>query len=277
MKALVSYYGGKQRISCHIIPHLRKISHSVYCEPFCGGAAILFAKDWIVPSNHDDYREIINDTNEQLINLYRVCQTRYDEFLHLIQFTPYSESEYKKAKEIYKNPQDYDELWMAWAFYVNTFQSFANGINKGWGRGVKGRNKAATWNTKKCYLPQILERLSNVHISCCDALKCIKDWDSPQTLFYIDPPYPNTAQGHYSGYTQQDFEALIEVLKTIKGSFILSNYPNDTVPKDWKIIEIDAVMSAKKNVREKRTECLWIVDKNEYNLSSLPLFVGLNA
>jgi DNA adenine methylase len=209
MKSLFSYYGGKQRISCHIVPFIRQISHSVYVEPFCGGAAMLFAKDWIIPNNHDDYREILNDTNEEIINLYRVCQTQQEEFLHLIQFTPYSEREYEKARSITKDPQKYDELWRAWAFYVNISQSFSNQLNKRWSKSVKGSNKAAVWNNKKGYLPQIMERLSSVHLSCCDALECIKDWDSPQTLFYLDPPYPKADQGHYGGYAQEDFEALI--------------------------------------------------------------------
>jgi DNA adenine methylase len=271
-KPLFPYYGGKQNIGKLIVSYIRNISHSVYCEPFCGGAAVLFAKDWVNPSNSDDYREVLNDTNQEIINLYRVCQTQYEKFLHLIEFTPYSEDEHRKAKHIGKNPQDYDELWRAWAFYVNISQSFNNTLNKNLSRGVKGRNHAATWHNKKTYLPQIMERLSKVYLSNCDALQCIKNWDSPNTLFYLDPPYPNTHQGHYSGYTQEDFEALIEVLKGIEGSFILSNYPNEAAPKDWALIEIEATMSAKKvkgGIREKRTECLWIVDKGQLPLLKL--------
>jgi hypothetical protein len=55
----------------------------------------------------------------------------------------------------------------------------------------------------------------------------------------------------------------------------LSNYPNDAVPKEWQLVEIQAVMTAAKNKRENRTECLWIVDKNEYNINQMPLFANL--
>lgn len=271
-KTLFSYYGGKKSLSKLINFYIRNISHSIYCEPFCGGAAVFFAKDWVNPSNEQDYREVLNDTNQEIINLYRVCQTQEKKFLHLIEFTPYSEDEHRKAKHISKNPQDYDELWRAWAFYVNISQSFSKTLDRGWSRSVKSENSAATWHNKKTYLPQIMKRLSKVHLSNCDALQCIKNWDSPSTLFYLDPPYPNTHQGHYSGYTQEDFEALIEVLKGIEGSFILSNYPNKSVPKDWSLIEIEATMSAKKvkgGTREKRTECLWISNKSQLPLLSL--------
>ncbi len=44
---------------------------------------------------------------------------------------------------------------------------------------------------------------------------------------YADgPPYHNANQGHYKGYTEQDFVNLLEKLKNIKGKFLLSSYPS---------------------------------------------------
>jgi thymidylate synthase len=50
--------------------------------------------------------------------------------------------------------------------------------------------------------------------------------DTPETFFYIDPPYVGANQGHYGGYTQEYFDELLEMLSKIKGKFILSSYPN---------------------------------------------------
>lgn len=77
-----------------------------------------------------------------------------------------------------------------------------------------------------------------------------------------DPPYPNTDQGHYKGYTQEDFEELVFLLTTIKGSFLLSNYPNDYADAyakqlGWERFEFSAMCSAAKNSRTKRTEVVW--------------------
>ena len=44
MKPLLTYYGGKQRIAKDILSLMPK--SDVYIEPFCGGAAVFFARDW---------------------------------------------------------------------------------------------------------------------------------------------------------------------------------------------------------------------------------------
>lgn len=68
MKALLTYYGGKQKLVPQILPLLPE--HHLYCEPFCGGGAVLFAKP---PSKI----EVANDTNGELINFYRVVKTQF--------------------------------------------------------------------------------------------------------------------------------------------------------------------------------------------------------
>ena len=265
MKPLISYYGGKQRVASKILPYFPR--HSVYVEPFAGSAALLFAKPKPVVSNSVAYREVLNDKNDLLINMYRVAIERREELELKIQATLYSQSDYTKAIEIIKNPSDYDDLTKAWAFYVNINQSFANKLNAGWGTGVISRNLSATWHNKTLALPEILDRIKDIHVSCEDAIRCIQKWDSPQTLFYCDPPYPNTNQGHYKGYTLDDFKLLCDTLDNIQGSYVLSNYYQKIEPQSaQKKIEIKSVMSASnsRKVREnnKRTEVLWICDRS---------------
>jgi DNA adenine methylase len=64
LKTPITYYGGKQQL-CQIILDLIP-EHQLYCEPFCGGAAIFFAKE---PAKV----EIINDTNRELINFFNAA------------------------------------------------------------------------------------------------------------------------------------------------------------------------------------------------------------
>src|SRR5690606_15093221 len=69
-------------------------------------------------------------------------------------------------------------------------------------------------------------RLQNVQLECTDALYVIQSRDTEYSFFYADPPYIGSDCGHYDGYTEQDYEALLKVLEGIKGKFLLSSYPS---------------------------------------------------
>lgn len=281
MKPLISYYGGKQRIASRIVEVIDTIPHTVYCEPFFGGGAVFFARQRPMVSNNDHYREVINDSSKALINLYRVAREQPAEFERWIRFTPYSQEEHRRAIAICKEPETVKPLEWAWAYYVNIHQSFANDMGKGWGASVTSRNCAAIWQNRRQDLPECLDRLSDVHISCEDALDVIKRWDSPHTLHYLDPPYPGTECGHYGGYTHDDFQALCTLLDSIQGSYILSGYDCGIKPESvQRIMEIEATCSAsgegkvkrgdrsRKATKEelgdrKRTEVLWVCDRSQ--------------
>lgn len=68
MKTPISYYGGKQRMLKHILPLIP--NHELYTESFCGGCAVLFAKEAVKC-------EVINDTNHSLVNFYLVAKRHY--------------------------------------------------------------------------------------------------------------------------------------------------------------------------------------------------------
>ena len=279
MNPAFSYYGGKQRIARHILPVIDEIPHTVYGEPFCGGASVLYARDARTVANSDHYREYLNDKNEWVTTFYRVGKLQPDELLTLIDATLYSESAHAKAKGILKNSENYSDLEIAWAFYVQANMSFANKLGGGWASTVNSGNRGAVWVSRRKHLSNALARLSEVAISCSDAISCIKRWDSPQTLHYIDPPYPGADQGHYSGYTIEDYMQLCDCLDTIHGSYILSNYPQSIEPKSaQKKVEIQATSSASAKGKvgadksqmptqeslgdRKRTEVLWVCDRS---------------
>ena len=288
MKPIISYYGGKQRIASRIVKLLPK--HTVYCEPFCGGGAVFWAKPWPKVTNTSHYREILNDKDERIINFYRCLQnpeTRM-ELIERLELTLYSEAEYWKAKDIDIGTH----VDRAWAYYVNIMQSFSNKLNGGWGRDVFTNNSAATWMNKVHNLRQYLQRMAAIYISCQDALTCIQQWDAPQTCFYCDPPYPGTDQGHYKGYSTADFQNLVDCLNNIKGSFVLSCYDFDgmKIPTRWERFEIETYCSAsgKGKIKadrsrkatadelgnRKRTEVIYRVIQREVRDELKPLYDG---
>lgn len=221
--APITYYGGKKRITADIIPLIPQ--HKVYCEPFFGGGAVFFAKK---PS----YLEVINDKNEMLINFYEVCQNRFEKLATRIKHTLHSESEYRQALAIYKGLVAADSLTKAVATWIVFNESYNSSARAGWkfDMGIGGSHLGITLaHARRNFCPWLQKRLQYVQISCRDALQVIAERDSVDTFFYLDPPYPDTNQGHYAGYGWQELETLLKILAAIKGKFMLSNYPSSTI------------------------------------------------
>ncbi|NCA17855.1 MAG: DNA adenine methylase, partial [Betaproteobacteria bacterium] len=132
VKPPISYYGGKQKQAHNIVPLIPK--HTVYVEPFAGGAAVFFAKPWPNSQTNNDYREVLNDKDERLINFYRVLQTpeKREALIERLNLTLYSEAEHAKAKDLASG----DEVQRAWAYFVNISMSFSAKLHGGWGRIV---------------------------------------------------------------------------------------------------------------------------------------------
>lgn len=260
MKQLTSYHGGKQMIARKVVNYLPP--HTVYAEPFCGGASVLFNKGLPPDKNTDYYREALNDHNRLLYTMYRVAQTAPDQFLQQLQATPYSKTAHDHARDIIANAQFYDDLAIAWAVWVALQMGFQNSMDQVWARSKVKTNKGHNHARKLQTLPQALDRLQTVYLDCLDALQFIEKWDSPHVCFYCDPPYPGATQGHYGGYTQADFEALVDKLATAQASFVLSNYDNAAVPDDWQKIVIQKAKPMRNRKRHKRAEVIWIVDRS---------------
>jgi len=268
-----SYYGGKQRMVSKILPYIPK--HTVYIEPFCGGASVFWHKAWPSVNNTDYYREVLNDFDGRLVNFFRVLQDKdgFEKLQHKLQFTPYSEEEYRTAKNILKNLTDFDDITRAWAWFVQANMSFSGKIFAGWGRVVFKHNTSATW-ANKLDLQAFFNRLVSTSIANVDAITCLRQFNCPQAFAYIDPPYMGTDCKAYVGdFTVEKYKEFLEFLdKEFVGSFILSGYNNDFVGAyGWERVEFTSINSAKgttrrkrdtsnKNVRENtaRTEVLWM-------------------
>lgn len=216
LKTPITYYGGKQQLLTTILPMIPE--HNLYCEPFCGGAAVFWGKE---PSPV----EVINDVNTEVINFYSVMQNKFEPLYALVQETLHSRKQHQDAEVIYKNPHLFTDVDRAWAFWVQCNQSFSSNICAGWGYARKKNScEKKTHFNKERFKEVFRDRLKFVQIECTNALKVIASRDSEDTFFYVDPPYPNTCLGHYAGYKMSDFEELLTLLSSIKGKFLLSSY-----------------------------------------------------
>lgn len=255
MKTPISYYGGKQKLCKKIVELIP--AHNLYCEPFLGGAAVFFAKE-------QSPVEVVNDTNRELINFYRVAQNDFTSLEKEIRITLHSRDQFRQASVIYNNPDMFSELKRAWALWVTASQSFSSMLDGSWGYERKSNKTSLRHQNKKvAFTEELAIRLQNVQLECADALRVVLSRDTEDSFFYCDPPYFNSDCGHYDGYSLEDFENLLKLLSGLKGRFLLSSYPSDILSKyasqfGWHQVSIEQTVSvnAKGANRKPKTEVL---------------------
>jgi DNA adenine methylase len=239
MKTPISYYGGKQQLAKTILSLIPE--HRLYCEPFFGGGAVFFAKS---PAKV----EIINDSNGELINFYRVIKHDFNALEKEISVSLHSRRQHDQAWVIYRNPDLFDPVKRAWAIWMLASSSYGSELDSIYMYDRKGSLSKKIDNKRQNFSEIFAERLRCVQIENCDAIRIIKSRDVSDGFFYLDPPYVGTDQGHYDGYTQADFDKLLEILENLKGKFLLSSYRNKNLSEvsarnGWHTIEFKMINS----------------------------------
>lgn len=241
----------------HILPLIP--NHHIYVEPFFGGGAVYWAK---TPSPC----EVINDVNMNIVNFYEVLKHDYFSLKRKVESTVHSRETYKKALIIYECPWLFDDhVIRAWAFWVVTSQGFASKIGT-WGYD---RDKMAHIIARKidAFDEVLTERLKHTQIEQNAAHKVIGSSDTPHTFVYADPPYINSDQGHYGGYTEEHFTRDLDALAAMKGKFLLSSYPSELLTEyidqyGWYSKEIKQTLSASNGAKGSRGKKIEVLTAN---------------
>jgi DNA adenine methylase len=256
------WYGGKYSHLDWLLPLLPKATH--FCEPFGGSAAVLINRE---PSPVETY----NDLDGDVVNFFRVLRDRKDELIEKIGLTPFSYEEYVEAVKA-KNHSELPDVERARMFYIRARQSrigLAQTASQGrWAHcrlasraGMAGA--VSRWLGAVEDLSLIGQRLLRVQIENRPAIEVIKRYDSPETLFYCDPPYPHEVRGGILAYgfemSDDNHRELAEVLHSIKGKVAISSYScklMDDLYGDWVCIE--APEKIIHSVQQMRIEALWV-------------------
>jgi site-specific DNA-adenine methylase len=104
VRPIIGRVGGKQRQARNIGPMILQHDFSIYCEPFLGSAAIYF---WLISNGIEKMirakghhaRFVLNDADESIMNLYKVCRDYPELLAWQVQCTPYSRAEHKAAQK----------------------------------------------------------------------------------------------------------------------------------------------------------------------------------
>ena len=262
-KIAFGWYGGKFSHLDFLLPHLPNDARH-FCDVFGGSAAVLINRE---PAPVETY----NDLDSELVNFFSTL--RHSELgtqlLREIALTPFSREELTLAC----TPEDdLGPIERARRFYVRARQTrtgLAQTSSTGrWAHciltsrsGMAGA--VSRWIGSIESLPQIIDRLMRVQIDNAPALEVIERYDTPETLFYLDPPYVHDSRGDKHAYLGEmsdlEHRELADTLHNIKGRAAISGYRNelyDSLYESW--YRVDAPEKICHSVRQPRQESLWM-------------------
>lgn len=251
---ILKWVGGKRQLLDVILPLIPE--HTTYYEPFVGGGAVLFRT---CPD-----KAVINDSNEELINIYKVIKECPEELIDLlIKHKDGNSQEYfykvrmldrdgeeyrlmtaveRAARIIYLNKTCYNGL-----FRVNRAGEF----NSPWGK-YKNPNitNEVTIRAMSSYFNQ-----TKITMLCGDYREALKGIRK-EAFVYLDPPYmPISFSSSFTGYTASGFGVLeqkelkkqCDMLNKKGIKFLLSNSCCDFIVDLYRDYYVERV-SAKRTI-----------------------------
>lgn len=244
------YPGGKAKISSWVTSFFPR--HRIYVEPFGGAAGVLLNKE---PSP----LEVYNDLNSNLVTFFRVLRDKEKaaELIRRLRLTPYAREEYYS---FYPMPEG-DDIERARALICRASMGIGMRMAVSDSRpGFAGDNKKTRKNAK-CFvnrvekMSEIAERFRSVVIEHRDALELIPRYDSPDTLWYLDPPYNCRYSFRYPATIDQ--EAMLGVFKKVSGYVVLSGYMSELYADELAGWHMETLAN-QTFANRKKEECLWL-------------------
>ena len=260
-----NYYGSKNRS----MPYLNKfIPYSNVFVDVCGGSGVVTLNRR--PSRKLD---VYNDRWSGCVAFYRAISdpVTYARMLEHLSLMQSSKEDFYYCKEFWESQSDTAMRGAMWYYMI---QCSYGALGRNWGYSTTQDISHKYRDRLECF-PMVHSKFRDVQIENEDFRTILKKYDSPTTVFYIDPPYRGTHQpGSYvHKFTEEDHQDLLTLTFRMQGWVGISHYPDDlydskpfTDVREWEIsgsnhgaqTETNHRIGADKSVR--RTERLYIKD-----------------
>ncbi|WP_237560582.1 DNA adenine methylase [Halostella litorea] len=240
------YIGGKTRLASWVIDHLPP--HTAYVEPFGGSGAVLLNKPRSTV-------EVFNDKDDDVVTFFRVARQRPEELAEWCRMTPFSEQLHNRwADAFFAGERPDDELEHAGRWLFLRYSQYAakvsskSGFKRESPNDEKGSRNARNWGNVPDRIDDVAERFRGVSVVNEDYQTVIERYDSPETVYYLDPPY----FGKEDFYQESaEHSSLEQTLDDIDGYAIVSY--SEIPPglyEDWHTVEKTTHHSAAGNGKE---------------------------
>lgn len=205
-KPVIGWPGGKTRMLKHILHRIPE--HTLYCEVFGGGLAVFLAHQ---PSEV----EVINDINGELVSFYRCCKYHLEALLDDIDLVLNSRQELRD----YLAQPGLTEIQRAARWFIRNRISF----------GGQGQNFAVcrthALNSRAknmLAIRSLNRRLDRTTIENSTWEKCFSLYDSPESFFFLDPPYLDSGGSAYAGWSEHELTRFATTVVKLKGSWMVT-------------------------------------------------------
>jgi len=251
-RAPFPYPGSKARHADWILEHIPE--HRTYVEPFGGAAGVLFAKP-------ESKVEVYNDRDGDIVQFFEVLRDRCDELVEWLEAVPFARDVYDDWAEAFyhEDHRPEDPIERAGRFFALRYMQFGSKTDGVAGFATKANKSdvASGMKNKADRLGDFADRMRDVCIENLDWREVIDRYDTPETVFYCDPPYVGT-EDYYTGETI-DHRALHDTLLEIEGKAVVSY---DSIPPfygdEWQVATRDStfVIDSTQGTHKDATEVL---------------------
>lgn len=204
-KPLVRWPGGKTRLLSDLLPLIRP--HRLYAEAFGGGLAVFLAKP---PSA----AEVVNDANGDLVNLYRHAQFHLDALIHEVEFTLASRADLMALIE----QPGLTGLQQAARFLLRNRLSFG-GAGSSFAVSKQGQPSRANVLEN---IRALNARLDKVTVENLPYERLFTNYDSPDTCWFLDPPYSAGKTKNYDAWTDETMTEFAARVMDLAGDWIVT-------------------------------------------------------
>lgn len=208
MDSFIGWVGGKKQLRKEIIKRFPADGVKKYVEVFGGAGWVLFGKE-----PHE--KEIYNDINSELVNLFRMVKEHPEALEQEISLTLNCREEF--VRRYGQCPEWLTELQRAARMYYLIRVSYGCKITT---FGMNNRDASIIKN-----LQAVHQRLKNVVIENKPFEEVIRQHDRGDVLFYCDPPYYKAEKLYDicgAPFRREQHILLRELLGSTKARFILS-------------------------------------------------------
>jgi DNA adenine methylase len=262
VRPFLKWAGGKRQLLPEIVKYVpKRISKHTYYEPFIGGGALLFE---LQPP-----KAVINDSNTELINCYKVIRDSLDELIEELSKDKYTNSErsYYGMRDLDRSRKEYANLSevekAARIIYLN--KTCYNGLFRVNSQGQfnvpfgRYKNPNILDNAVLRAVNKYLKR-DTIELLNQDFAKAVQSANKGDFV-YLDPPYdPVSETASFTGYDvngfnrdeqqrlKEEFDALHKrgckvMLSNSCTDFILDLYKDD----QYTILKVRATRSINSN------------------------------